>query len=99
MSDLKDFVIEDGVLRKYVGPGGDVVIPDGVTDIGVEAFSTCENLTSITMSDSVKEIWKYAFYGCSSLLNVNLSKNLTVISERAFSCCGISKITIPDNVI
>lgn len=27
MSDRKDFVIEDGVLLKYTGPGGDVVPP------------------------------------------------------------------------
>ena len=33
MSDMKDFVIEDGVLKKYLGEGGDVVIPDGVTKI------------------------------------------------------------------
>jgi hypothetical protein len=61
MSDLKDFVIENGVLRKYIGEGGDVVIPDGVTDIGYEAFNNCRTITSITMPDSVTEIWKYAF--------------------------------------
>ena len=33
MSDLKDFVIENGVLKKYNGSGGQVVIPDGVTKI------------------------------------------------------------------
>ena len=38
MSDLKDFIIEDGVLEKYVGPGGDVTIPDSVTSIGDSAF-------------------------------------------------------------
>ena len=30
MSDINDFVIENGVLKEYTGPGGDVVIPDGV---------------------------------------------------------------------
>ncbi len=28
-----DFVIEDGTLKEYRGPGGDVVIPEGVTSI------------------------------------------------------------------
>lgn len=28
MSNLSEFVIENGTLKKYVGPGGDVVIPD-----------------------------------------------------------------------
>ena len=39
MSNANDFVIENGVLKKYVGPGGDVVVPKGVTVIGEEAFS------------------------------------------------------------
>lgn len=30
MSNASDFIIENGVLIKYVGPGGDVVIPEGV---------------------------------------------------------------------
>ena len=34
MSSANGFVIETGVLRRYTGPGGDVVIPEGVTSIG-----------------------------------------------------------------
>ena len=32
-----DFRIVDGVLLKYSGPGGEVVIPEGVYQIGPEA--------------------------------------------------------------
>lgn len=35
---MSDFRIKNGVLVKYVGNGGDVVIPDSVTAIGVKAF-------------------------------------------------------------
>ena len=42
---MSDFVIEKGVLIKYKGAEDEVVIPDGVTDIGEEAFSKCANLT------------------------------------------------------
>ncbi len=38
MSNESDYVIEKGVLKKYVGPGGDVVVPEGVTGIGEKAF-------------------------------------------------------------
>ena len=40
MSDPKDFIIENGVLTEYTGPGGDVAVPDGVTTIGDCAFWT-----------------------------------------------------------
>lgn len=34
MSDMKDFVIDNGTLKKYSGQGGEIVIPDGITTIG-----------------------------------------------------------------
>ena len=41
---MEDFIIEDGVLKEYVGEESDVVIPEGVTAIGDEAFDGCERL-------------------------------------------------------
>ena len=39
MGKTSDFIIENGVLKKYIGPGGDVVIPEGVTKLGREVLS------------------------------------------------------------
>ena len=64
MGNKQDFVIENGVLTKYTGSGGDVIIPEGVTEIGREAFDGCANLTSVTIPGSVKEIDKRVFQGC-----------------------------------
>ena len=52
----KDFVIKKGVLTKYTGNGGDVVIPKGVTAIGEYAFGGCTGLTSVVIPDSVTSI-------------------------------------------
>ena len=41
-----------------------------VTSIGDSTFSSCNNLTSITIPDSVTSIGSYAFYGCSSLTSI-----------------------------
>ena len=38
MNNKNDFIIEDGVLVKYLGKASKVVIPSGVTSIGRDAF-------------------------------------------------------------
>ena len=38
VSAPEDFVVSDGVLIKYTGRAGEAVIPDGVSEIGEEAF-------------------------------------------------------------
>ena len=54
-----------------------VVIPNGVTSIGREAFSGCKNLTSITIPDSVTSIGFSAFYSCTSLTSITIPSHFT----------------------
>lgn len=79
-----DFVIENGVLTKYTGPGGDVAIPEGVTEIGKSAFYDCAGLTSVTIPEGVTVIGDYAFRGCTSLTSVTIPASVTEIAENAF---------------
>lgn len=44
-----------------------VVIPEGVTTIGDDAFDGCYSLTSVNIPDSVTSIGVGAFYDCTSL--------------------------------
>ena len=54
MSSMSDFIIENGVLMEYVGPGGDVVIPEGVTTIkGWPRFMGYMNPFALTLANSV----------------------------------------------
>ena len=55
MENKQDFVIENGVLKKYKGPGGDVTIPEGVTEIGDDAFSSCINLKTMALPMSIED--------------------------------------------
>ena len=99
MSDLKDFVIEDGVLIEYVGPGGDVVVPNSVTTIAKNAFYGKKSLTSIIIPNSVKKIGVRAFCGCEKLRNVSLSNSITSLANSTFSdCCSLTDIIIPSGV-
>ena len=95
-----DFVIiGNGVLTKYTGSGGDVVIPEGVTSIGEEAFKDCESLTGIVIPGSVTSIGESAFKYCESLTGIVIPASVTNIGESAFSSCkSLTSITIPDSV-
>ena len=48
-----------------------IVIPDGITEIGVSAFEGYTSLTSVTIPASVTKIGKFAFRDCTSLDEIN----------------------------
>ena len=86
---------------------GDVVIPDGVTDIANYAFSSdfglvtaCSTqMTSVTIPDSVTRIGSSAFSGCKGLRRVKLSKNITAIEVAAFyQCDSLPEIVLPEGL-
>lgn len=78
MSNTNDFIIENGVLSKYVGSGGDVIVPDGVTAIGFEAFAHNETVTSVFLPDSVNFIRHGAFGFCKNMTHIRLPNTGTV---------------------
>ena len=90
---------EDGsvTIERYIGSGGDVVIPaeiDGkpVSAIGnvvgtIGAFQDCTNVTSVVIPDGVVEIQDNAFYGCTNLEVVTVPSSVTLLRNCAFSDC------------
>lgn len=80
----------------------EAVIPDTiggvlVEEVGIRAFGSCINLSSVELPDSVTVIEAFAFDNCSSLNSVKMPKNLENIESWAFRDCGnLSSIEIPD---
>ena len=87
MSNITDFVIKDGILKKYNGKGGDVVIPEGVKAIDMSAFSKQQTITSVTIPNEVISIGFSAFYNCTGIKKISLPNSLTKIGVAAFSGC------------
>lgn len=96
----EDFVIENGVLVKYNGPGGDVTVPDGVTAIGTGAFAKARaTLTGVTLPEGLTSIGTSAFLGCVKLTNISLPSSLTSIGDAAlYSCTALTGIALPDGL-
>jgi len=87
------------VLKKYRGPGGNVILPYGITKIGDKAFYDCKSLTSITIPESVTSIGDKAFDGCYSLTSIAIPGSVTSIGDYAFyDCKSLTSITIPGSV-
>ena len=77
----------------------DLVIPDGVTSVGDDAFYGCSGLTSVTIGNSVTSIGNWAFYNCSGLTSVTIGNSVTSIGKYAFYyCSGLTSVTIPNSV-
>lgn len=94
-----DFDIRDGVLYKYKGNGGDVVIPDGVTSIGNYAFYYCKSLTSVSIPNSITSIGDGAFVDCDSLTCVSIPNSVFSIGDSAFyGCDSLTSVSIPNSV-
>ena len=90
---------EGGVLQRYFGIDPAVIIPDGVTKIGEEAFLACRLLKSITIPDTVTEICNVAFYGCL-FESLSIPNKVTKICDGAFSFCSVLKsVMIPVSVM
>lgn len=62
-----------------------VVIPDGISTIGVNAFRRCKDITEVTIPEGVKTIEGQAFSGCTQLKDISIPKSLTKIYANAFT--------------
>lgn len=99
---LEDGTIEIANFLESIST--DIELPaviDGksVTSIGDSAFSSCSNLTSITIPDGVTNIGKSAFSNCSNLTAIILPDSVTNMESGIFfDCEKLKSIKIPDGV-
>ena len=66
------------------GKSGSYVIPDSVSLIGDNAFSVCDNLTSITIPNSVTNIGSCAFYFCTGLTSITIPGSVESLGYSPF---------------
>lgn len=94
MEDYNDTYKENPWYDKNVKQ---VIIADGVTTIGKDAFKECTKLTSINIPNSVTAIGYMAFYRCEALKSINIPNGVTIIGYQTFSYCIYNHRTTKTN--
>ncbi|MDE7161154.1 MAG: leucine-rich repeat domain-containing protein [Anaeroplasmataceae bacterium] len=80
---------------------GTLVVDEGVTKLGRNAFLSCQSLTTVVLPASLTEIGLHAFYNCISLEEVSLTtgSQLKTIGYGAFTYCHkLKTFEIPSSV-
>jgi len=97
---MKDYLFyADSVFYQNRDSIFSVIIEEGVTAIGVNAFYLCNRINRVVIPDGVVSIGRYAFNSCGNLANVNIPNTVTSIGEWAFNYCkSITSAKIPDGV-
>ncbi len=102
-SSITNVEVKEGVtnIGDYLMNGASnlesLTIPDGVTYIGLGAFTNA-NLKEVVIPSSVLEIRGAAFYTNRNLESLTLSNGLKMIDVAAFAYSGLSSISIPYSV-
>ena len=94
--------IPSSVENLYVDgePATELVIPNGVTKIPSYAFSSFDNIESVTIPSSVTELEEYAFSGCKNLASISLPNSVTKLGEGVFyNCENLKNITLPNHIL
>ena len=76
-----------------------VVIQEGVTSIGSNAFSSCYSLKSASIPEGVTSIGSQAFSNCYRLTSASIPDSVTFIGDGAFEYCEVlESVTVPAGV-
>lgn len=78
---------------------GDLVLPEGLTEIPSSAFQNCAGLTTVTLPEDVTYIADGAFSGCAGLQEIFMADGIVDIGVQAFSkCSNLTIVSIPSSV-
>lgn len=101
--DMTNFsYYSDGIgapWEKYALGIQNVVISDGVTSIGNNAFYCFAGIKSIKLPYSLTRIGEYAFAGCVNLTGIKIPNTVEKIGANAFyRCVNLTRVTIEESL-
>jgi hypothetical protein len=95
-------VINDGVLECYEGENPEtdlkyLTIPEGVREIDMCAFQSCQSIKTLVIPGSVKTVGLNAFEYCQKMESAVMMQGVETIEEGAFAevCCTLPNQQLP----
>ncbi|MBR3098561.1 MAG: leucine-rich repeat domain-containing protein [Clostridia bacterium] len=77
----------------------ELIVPEGVTEIGEKAFAGLSTLSSVTLPSTLTKLGDGAFENCIALKKIRLPDSLTEIGKSCFSgCVLLPEISLPAGV-
>lgn len=102
-------VIGNAAFSECYNLSGKIIIPEGVTTVGVSSFeaTAIESVelpsSLVTVTDGsmiIDAIGAHAFENCRSLREINIPESVTTIQASVFSgCTSLTTITLPKGII
>ena len=75
----------------------EVVVKEGITEIGRRTFQNCAQIQTVTLPESLTTLEEGTFFGCSGLKKITIPKNCETIGNHAFYyCSGLEEISVAD---
>lgn len=101
--EIVKFKLTDNIIPKNMFQNTriiKVIINEGITEIGENAFAYCYGLKEILLPKSLSIINKGAFTGCKRLKNIILPEGLLKIDENTFKgCIDLESVYFPESLI
>ena len=99
MGDLADWNADPTPWYAFNEEITDVIIDNGVTSIGKDAFAGCTGLKTVIVGSGVASIRDNAFQECTALTSVTIPASVTNISDYVFyGCTGLETVTIGSGI-
>ena len=77
----------------------EIILPEGLADIGPWAFCGCEQVKELTIPSGVVRIGKGAFSDLRGMTTLTLPEEISTIPLSAFAnCSSLTEVTVPEGV-
>ncbi len=78
----------------------EVILPEGISDIGARAFEDCASLKKINLPEGLLDIGMEAFLRCSALEELVFPSTLRSVGMSAFQkCASLEEAVLPEGLL